>query len=369
MPAKLSDKQARSVMLKAKLEPLIEYKNSTTSWKCKCLVCKKIVKVQLQRVKYSKRGCPECGKIRMKTHKLHPEKFAYSAMLKAGWRPFSSYSGKNNKSLWQSECIKCGEISKPQLANVLAGRSHCGYCNGNKVNSKKAVYIMLVSSLKPLVKYPGAIPPWKSKCTICLQIVYPRFADVKNGIGCAYCSGTRVSIKDAEDIMKKAKLKPLTKYPGSGVPWNCVCLKCKQEVSPMFQNIRKGHGGCIFCTKGGIDYNKPAFLYLLKHEEYQSIKIGISGYSSINLRLESHKKYGWEVFKTIDTDTGIGAERIETKVLKWIRKDLGLGVHLPKEFMPQGGWTETVDASEIDLPTIWAKVEELSKKRKKMTKN
>jgi hypothetical protein len=33
---------------------------------------------------------------------------------------------------------------------------------------------------------------------------------------------------------------------------------------------------------------------------------------------------------------------------------------LPKQ-MPQGGHTETVDASEIELVTIWAKVEELSK--------
>ena len=361
MPAKLSDKQARSVMLKANLEPLIAYKNSTTAWKCKCLVCKKIVKVQLQRVKYSNRGCPECGKIRMKTHKLHPEKFAYSAMLKAGWRPFSSYSGKNNKSLWQSECIKCGEISKPQLANVLAGRSHCGYCKGNKVNSKKAVEIMLVSSLKPLVKYPGAIPPWKSKCTKCLQIVYPRFADVKNGIGCAYCSGRRVSIKDAENTMKKAKLKPIAKYPGASVPWSCICLKCKREVSPTYNSIQQGGGGCIFCAKGGIQYDKPAFIYLLKHQEFQSIKVGISGYSSRTLRLDAHKKYGWEVFNTIDIVTGIDAERIETKVLNWIRNELELGIHLPKEFMPQGGWTETVDASEIDLPTIWAKVEELSK--------
>ena len=65
---------------------------------------------------------------------------------------------------------------------------------------------MLDSSLKPLAKYPGAIPPWKSKCTICLQVVYPRFADVKNGIGCAYCSRTRVSVKEAENVMKKAKL-------------------------------------------------------------------------------------------------------------------------------------------------------------------
>ena len=35
--------------------------------------------------------------------------------------------------------------------------------------------------------------------------------------------------------------------------------------------------------------------------------------------------------------------------------------YLLSEQMPQGGHTETVDASEIDLPTIWAKVEELSR--------
>jgi hypothetical protein len=32
--------------------------------------------------------------------------------------------------------------------------------------------------------------------------------------------------------------------------------------------------------------------------------------------------------------------------------------------MPQGGFTETVDAAEIDLQTIWAKIEEFSKVRK-----
>jgi hypothetical protein len=30
--------------------------------------------------------------------------------------------------------------------------------------------------------------------------------------------------------------------------------------------------------------------------------------------------------------------------------------------MPQAGWTETVDASEIDLPSIWSKIEEISRK-------
>jgi len=32
--------------------------------------------------------------------------------------------------------------------------------------------------------------------------------------------------------------------------------------------------------------------------------------------------------------------------------------------MPQSGCTETFDASEVDAPTIWSKVEELSKVKK-----
>jgi hypothetical protein len=61
-------------------------------------------------------------------------------------------------------------------------------------------------------------------------------------------------------------------------------------------------------------------------------------------------------FKTVKQ-----ASDIETAVLKWLRMDIGLPIALTGKQMPKGGHTETVDASEIDLPTIWAKVEELSK--------
>jgi hypothetical protein len=63
----------------------------------------------------------------------------------------------------------------------------------------------------------------------------------------------------------------------------------------------------------------------------------------------------------LDLDTGEEAYEIEEKILEWLRLDLQLPKYLLSEQMPQGGHTETVDASEIDLPTIWAKVEELSK--------
>ena len=55
------------------------------------------------------------------------------------------------------------------------------------------------------------------------------------------------------------------------------------------------------------------------------------------------------------------AYEIEQAVLTWLRYDLDLQQYLLPEQMPQAGHTETVDASEIDLPTIWAKVEELSR--------
>jgi len=47
--------------------------------------------------------------------------------------------------------------------------------------------------------------------------------------------------------------------------------------------------------------------------------------------------------------------------LKWLRDEKKLPAFLSEFELPQGGYTETIDASEIDLATIWAKVEELSK--------
>jgi hypothetical protein len=41
--------------------------------------------------------------------------------------------------------------------------------------------------------------------------------------------------------------------------------------------------------------------------------------------------------------------------------EVGLPSFLSPKQMPKGGHTETVNASDIELVTIWAKVKELSK--------
>jgi hypothetical protein len=77
-----------------------------------------------------------------------------------------------------------------------------------------------------------------------------------------------------------------------------------------------------------------------------------------------HEKRGWKLYKKMSFKTVKEASDIETAVLKWLRVDIGLPFYLSAKEMPQGGQTETVSASEIDLRAIWAKVEALSKVKK-----
>ena len=110
-----------------------------------------------------------------------------------------------------------------------------------------------------------------------------------------------------------------------------------------------------------MDFTLPAFIYLITNEELNAHKIGISGMYSKEDRLKDHAKNGWTLYKRKTLESADQTYEIEQETLRWLREDRGLPPYLAKDQVPQAGWTETVDASEIDLPTIWAKVEELSK--------
>ena len=168
--------------------------------------------------------------------------------------------------------------------------------------------------------------------------------------------------KDVIKFMVKAELLPLEPYLNKEIPWKCRCLKCKQIVYPSAGNVKRGQGGCSYCRETGLNYKDPAYIYLIFHKQFESIKIGVSNNDSRPNRLKSYQKEGWVVYKTKNYNTGFTAEKVETGILRWLRKDLMLGRHLTLDLMPQGGHSETVDASEIDLATIWVKVEQLSKK-------
>ena len=101
----------------------------------------------------------------------------------------------------------------------------------------------------------------------------------------------------------------------------------------------------------------------MTHQELSAHKIGIgnSVRSRGRSRISQHEKRGWKLFKQMDFEVTDDAYFLEQDILKWLREDKGLRVYLSEFEMPQGGYSETVDAEEISLSTIWAKVVKLSK--------
>lgn len=84
-------------------------------------------------------------------------------------------------------------------------------------------------------------------------------------------------------------------------------------------------------------------LYLLYSPRHKAIKIGISDVSG--KRFAKHRNKGWILIKYWSFSERDRARAIETTILTTLRQKHGH--FLDKSDMPQGGYTETFDASKI----------------------
>ena len=294
--------------------------------------------------------------------KLDP-KVAEKVMLKAGLKPLEPY--KNARANWKCRCLKCKKIVAPLFQNVQNDHAGCIYCARRKVDEKDANKIIAKAGFIPKEKFKGTNSKWKLECKTCKSITSPKYSSLVSGTICLICSRKKQarkkmhSDKKALTYMQKANLKPLEPYRGVQIKWKCRCMKCKKIVYPLLISIMQGQGGCIYCQENGFNYKKPALLYIIFHEEFNSIKVGVTNNDSKPDRLKVHTSAGWKVFKKFAFKEGITAYETETKILSWLRKELRLPIHLNYELMPQFGYTETVSADSITVLEIQKKVEKL----------
>ena len=350
--------EAVKLMKKSGFKTLIAYPGGNIPWKSQCLTCKKVTAPTYWNVAKGI-GCKFCG------GRAVDPKDAIRFMKERGFKTLEPYPGATN--LWLVRCIKCKKEFKTRFGSSQT-LNRCKYCVGVVVNESDLLIRLKELKLRPLEKYQSAKVPWKCKCLVCNHIVQPTWNRIKQGRGhCAYCAQRRVDIPGALKYMKTVGLKPLVDFPGSSKPWKCKCLVCGLDASPRWSDLQRGQGGCSNCADWGLNYQKPGYVYLITHEEFNAHKIGIANaYKSKKYddRMYQHEKQGWILYRKISFKTVQEASDIETSVLKWLRIEVGLPVFLSPKQMPKGGHTETINASEIDLPTIWAKVEELSKVRR-----
>jgi hypothetical protein len=86
-----------------------------------------------------------------------------------------------------------------------------------------------------------------------------------------------------------------------------------------------------------------AILYILYSPIHKAVKVGISDISG--KRFKAHRTKGWVLVSYWHFFERDRARAVESIVLKTLRERYGH--YLNKDDMPQGGFTETFDASKV----------------------
>lgn len=357
-----------AVMEGARLEPLGPFPGTMKRWRVRCRTCdidSTPVFANIQRG----HGCLTCANRRRgeQSRKVpSPEDVAAHNL-----EPLEPFPGRAAK--WRCRCTKCGREVTPRWNSLLVnGGDGCIKC-GAALRGKRQLRDndevaaeMIAAGVKPLESYPGSKEPWRCECLRCGKFVVTRYVGIQRGEGgcldCGNKSSAETRKRPADEsvaLMRAAGYEPLEPYNKSNTPWKCRHEACGAIVTPSFATIQQGNGGCKGCADHGIDYNAPALLYLMRHEALYSLKIGITGTTSVASRIEAHAKRGWSLLRTWQLATGFLAEDVEGSVLNFWRDELGAPASVPREEMPQGGWTETAGLLHADPDETCALIDAL----------
>jgi hypothetical protein len=363
-------------MLERGFKPLVVYPGANTPWKCRCLACKSIVTPRYSTVvSRGLGGCDKCAKRAAgETRRREAEGHIIVALAEYRLTPQEPYPGALKP--WQIKCDECRTEFSARWNQIQQGR-RCPVCTQRKKHerhlakeSARAVTDFRLAGLDPIDSFKDSYSPWLATCMKCGDVVSPRLAGVRAGQGgCITCGRKqrglkrRVSDGDARELMEAALLRPDPEipYPGSNAQWPSTCLTCGAHVKPRYSNIKKGWRGCRRCAmvEGGVGFDvwNPGIIYLLKHDNLGALKVGITSTNSRHDRLQVHSANGWRTIKTWKTKTGQDAVYVEGILLAWIRNELELYPFVDATKMPQGGWTETLDASKMALAELKARIQ------------
>lgn len=410
--------EAFQFFLSRNLQPLVPYPGANKPWKSIHLICGQVIGPRYGHIKAGRRGCPVCAGTVPITQKRALEFWRENEL-----EPLETFKGPHHP--WKSRHIVCGRKISPRWSNVTSGSNVCVYCSNKRVDAKDVKRLLKEHQLRLLKPFETSDKPLSAIHLKCGRRVSPRFAALRSGQGpCEFCSKNMVSKEEALELLTRRGFTPLVDFPGGSKLWKCIHNPCGQEVKvrvtylrgggkgcnfcsgllpissvkatklfkargftplvkfsgskkpwksrhnvcgrivyPSYQSVKSG-SGCKYCQIGGINLLAPAYIYLITNKEMNSHKVGIGGFGTSSNRLERHLSLGWLSYRRLSFETAEQAYEIEQAVLNWIRDDLGLKPYLLPKQMPQGGHTETVDASEIDLPVIWEKIRHLSRAKK-----
>jgi hypothetical protein len=285
------------------------------------------------------------------------ERDALILLKKHGRSPLEPFTAVSKP--WLSECTKCKTVSSPRLSRLIYKGSACSVCgrkrtsDSRKLSQEEVQETFKNAGVELLEKYNYVnSQPLRCRCLRCKRIVTPSYANAKkHQEGCKFCAGTYVDPVEARDLMIDFGYLPKVKYPGTDVPWRVQHIKCGTICFPTYGTIKRGGGGCRNCAEWGFSTDKPSYIYLITHNEFNAHKVGIANEAKLTKsdRVHKFKNQGWEVHKIWKFSDGYSVLQIEAEVFRIVREEMKIPQFLAKGQMKYEGETETMNADSITL--------------------
>lgn len=173
----------------------------------------------------------------------------------------------------------------------------------------------------------------------------------RNFFGCPYCSGRKV-VPGETDLASLApdlaaqwhpRLNDRTPIDVSlGSDYFAWWIDSLGHEWQQGVQVRSRGVGCPECAQVGYNSMRPGTLYFLKNDSLSARKIGITGNETASDRLGNFSKAGWGIVHTESSESGRAILDAETRMLRWLRKDLSLPPFLGVQEMGRlAGWSET----------------------------
>jgi recombinational DNA repair protein (RecF pathway) len=131
-----------------------------------------------------------------------------------------------------------------------------------KITEEFAVELMRNAGLEPNEPYVDSKQPWLCTHMACGRQVSPTYNAIQRGQGgCAYCAGKKVDSSDAEAFIRSKGFEPLEPYSGNKKPWKVLHVTCNKETTLKYNTLQQGETqGCRNCSKVIVDADE-AFVF------------------------------------------------------------------------------------------------------------
>lgn len=259
---------------------------------------------------------------------VHPE-MAAQAVIEEGFDP--TKVTPNNATRFKWRCSLGHEWLASPNSRVGSG-SGCPVCSGQRLlpgfNDLATANPQLVAEalFDATTVSAGSSKKRKWRCHLGHDWLASPAQRSAKGSGCPYCSGRDAwpGFNDlatthpelAREMVVEKGFDPTTFVAGSGrkALWRCD----QGHEWKAVVGSRATGTGCPACAKLGFDPTQAAWLYLMRHENWMMLQVGIT--NDLKTRLAEHSRKGWTALDVRGPMDGVLAQDWERAILKTLHR-------------------------------------------------